>query len=88
MPTPLITFHGKQNSFVKLHNVFKHRKKCTWRPRLNIKKELWHKSNKWMLINHVTTYKSILKFNGKIKRNKTEGKLMVLYNFCFPKSTP
>lgn len=41
-----------------------------------------------MLINHVTTYKSILMFNGKIKRNKTEGKLMVLYNFCSPKSTP
>lgn len=41
-----------------------------------------------MLINHVTTYKSILKFNGKIKRNQTEGKLMALYNFCSPKSTP
>lgn len=41
-----------------------------------------------MLINHVTTYKSILKFNGKIKRNKTEGKLMVLYNIRSLKSIP
>lgn len=39
-----------------------------------------------MFINYVIIYKLILKFNGKIKRNKIEGKLMVLYNFCFLKS--